>query len=80
MAVNLAGRVPLERIGRRARPVRLGPLVAACAVGALYALAFGVRKAALVAGVLLGWAAAALVTGWQDAARPAEERRRAGVA
>jgi len=26
--------------------------------------------------VTLGWAIAAVVTGWQDAAKPAEERRR----
>jgi hypothetical protein len=49
-------------------------------VGFFYLLGFIARKTMLGLGVLLGWAVAAVVEGWQDAGKPAEERRRARVA
>ena len=80
MATRLLDRVPLERIEQRAQPVNLGRLLMTLVVGVFYALGFVAAKAVVVAGVLLGWVAAAVVTGWQDAHLSAEERRRARVA
>jgi predicted PurR-regulated permease PerM len=80
MATRLADRVPLERIEQRARPVNLGQLLVTLVVGVFYALGFAAAKVVVIAGVLLGWVVAAVVTGWQDAGKPVEERRRASVA
>jgi uncharacterized oligopeptide transporter (OPT) family protein len=80
MATQLLERVPIDRIQERARPVNLGRLLILAIVGVFYALGFVTAKAVMLAGVALGWVAAAAVTGWQDAHKPAGERRRARVA
>ncbi len=80
MAVRLLERVPIERIEQQAKPVDLGRVLMVLVVGVFYLLGFVVRKTALMLGVLLGWAVAAVMEGWQDAGKPAEERRRARVA
>ena len=80
MAVRLLERVPIDRIEERAEPVDLGRLLMVVVVGVFYLLGFVTRKTALMVGVLLGWVVAAVVEGWQDAGKPAEERRRARVA
>jgi hypothetical protein len=80
MAVRLLERVPVDRIEERAKPVDLGRVLMVLVVGFFYLLGFIARKAMLGLGVLLGWAVAAVVEGWQDAGKPAEERRRARVA
>ena len=80
MAVRLLERVPIERIEAEAKPVDLGRLLMTLVVGLFYLLGFVARKVALVLGVGLGWMLAATRTGWQDAAKPAEERRRARAA
>jgi hypothetical protein len=80
MAVRLLERVPIDRIEQQARPVDLGRLLITLIVGFFYLLGFITRKVALVLGMGLGWIVAAVVTGWQDAAVPAEERRRARAA
>ena len=77
MSVRLLERVPVERIEAQARPVDLGRLLVVLVVGFFYLLGFAARKVVLVLGVTLGWVIAATRTGWQDAAVPAEERRRA---
>jgi hypothetical protein len=80
MVVRLAERVSIDRIEAQAKPVNLGRLLQVLIVGFFYLLGFVVRKAVLVVGVTLGWMIAATKTGWQDAAVPAEERRRARAA
>jgi hypothetical protein len=75
MAVRLLERVPIDRIEQQAKPVDVGRLLITLIVGFFYLLGFIARKVALVLGVGLGWMLAAVVTGWQDAAKPAEERR-----
>lgn len=80
MATRLLDRVPLDRIEAQARPVNLGRLVMAALVGVFYVLGWLAAKIVIVAGVALGWAWAALRTGWADAHQPAEERRRARAA
>lgn len=87
MATNLLERVPLERIEEQARPVDLGHVLKVLIVGVFYALGFMVRREWSGLGLLLhgvsvgaGWAKAAIVTGWNDAGMPAEERRRARAA
>ena len=80
MAVRLLERVPIDRIQAQAKPVDLGRVLATLVVGFFYLLGFVVRKVALMLGVLLGWVIAAVVTGWQDAGKPAEERRHARAA
>ncbi len=77
MSVRLLERVPIERIEQQARPVDLGRLLVVLVVGFFYLLGFAARKVVLVLGVTLGWVIAATRTGWQDAAVPAKERRRA---
>ena len=76
MAIRLLERVPIEQIEQQAKPVNLGRVLQLLVVGLFYLLGFVARKAVLLVGVTLGWAIAAVVTGWQDAAKPAEERRR----
>ena len=78
MAVRLLERVPIERIEEQARPVDFGRLLMTLIVGLFYLLGFIARKVALVLGVGLGWMLAAAKTGWQDAAKPAAERRPRG--
>ncbi len=80
MAVRLLERVPIDRIEAQAKPVDLGRLLMMLVVGFFYLLGFVVRKVVLVLGVTLGWVIAASRTGWQDAAVPTEERRRARAA
>jgi hypothetical protein len=80
MATRLVERVPLERIQEQARPVDLGRVLIMLIVGVFYLLGFVARKVTLVLGVSLGWMLAAVRTGWQDAAKPAEERARGRVA
>ncbi len=80
MAIRVLERVPIDRIEERSAPVDLGRLLMLAVVGFFYLLGFMARKAMLVLGVVLGWMIAAVVTGWQDAGKPAEERRRARVA
>lgn len=76
MAVRLLERVPIQRIEEQARPVDLGRLLMVLVVGFFYVCGFATRKVVLVLGVGLGWAVAAVRTGWQDAGKPVEERRR----
>ena len=80
MAVRLLERVPIERIESEAKLVDLGRVLMTLVVGLFYLLGFVARKTVLVLGVGLGWMLAAARTGWQDAAVPAEERRRARAA
>ena len=80
MAVRLLERVPIDRIQEQARPVDLGRLLVMLVVGVFYLLGFAARKTVMVLSVGLGWMVAAVRTGWQDAGRPAEERRRARAA
>ena len=84
MAVRLLERVPIDRIEKQAVPVDLGRVLMVVIMAAVYAVAFAIRKVVLALsiavaaiGLGLGWAIAAARTGWQDAALPAEERRRA---
>ena len=79
MAIRILERVPLDRIQEQAKPIDVGRLLMVLVVGFFYLCGFTTRKTALVLGVGLGWMLAAVRTGWQDAALPAEERRR-GVA
>jgi len=80
MATRILERVPLDRIEQHAQPVEGGRLLMAAVVGVFYLLGFIAAKTVILLGVVLGWAVAAVKTGWQDAHLPAEERRRARVA
>ena len=80
MATRILERVPLDRIEQQARPVDVGRLVMLAVVGVCYLLGFVVAKAVILLGLVLGWAVAAVRTGWQDAHLPAEERQSRGVA
>jgi len=75
MATRLLERVPLDRIEQQAQPVDVGRLLMLAVVGVFYLLGFVAAKVVIGLGVLLGWAVAAVKTGWQDAYLPAEERR-----
>jgi hypothetical protein len=76
MAIRLADRIPVDRIQKQAKPVDVGRLLMVLVVGFFYLCGFTARKVTLVLGMGLGWMLAATRTGWQDAAKPAEERRR----
>ena len=87
MVTRILERVPLDRIEQQAHPVDVGRLVMLAVVGVFYLLGFVAAKVAMllavvaaVLGVGLGWAVAAVKTGWQDAHLPAAERRPRGVA
>jgi len=80
MATRILERVPLDRIEQQTHPVDVGRLLMLTVVGVFYLLGFVAAKTVILLGVLLGWAVAAVKTGWQDAHLPAEERRPRGVA
>lgn len=80
MALRVLERVPVDRIEAQAKPVDLGRLLMVLVIGLFYLLGFITRKVLLVAGMGLGWMLAAAKTGWQDAAKPAEEQHRARAA
>lgn len=80
MAIRLLERVPVERIQEQAKPVDVGRLLMLAVIGVFYLLGFVTAKLVILLGVLLGWALAAVRTGWQDAHQPAGERRRARAA
>ena len=78
MAIRLTDRIPVDRIQEQAKTVDLGRVLMTLVVGLFYLLGFVARKITLVLGVGLGWMLAAAKTGWQDAAKPAAERRPRG--
>ena len=76
---SVAERVPVDRIGQRARGAKPGRTVLIVIAGLLFGLGWVAYKTFAVAWLAAAWCGSAVIEGWQDARRAEAVRRaRAG--
>lgn len=78
MALSVADRIPLDRIGDRARAARPGHTVLVVIAAVLFGLGWAAFKACALSWLAVAWCGCAVIEGWQSAraARHAAERPR----
>ena len=67
MALSVADRVPLDRIGDRARQARPGRTVLLLVAGLLFGLGWVAFKACALSWLAVAWCGCAVIEGWQSA-------------
>lgn len=72
---ELLGRVPVDRIGERARTARPGRLVLTVIVGLLFGLGWVAYKTLAVLWLGVAWTGAAIAEGWVSARADARAKQ-----
>jgi len=67
VALSVADRVPLDRIGDRARQARPGRTVLLLVAGLLFGLGWVAFKACALSWLAVAWCGCAVIEGWQSA-------------
>ena len=67
MALSAADRIPLDRIGDRARQARPGRTVLVVIAAVLFGLGWAAFKACALSWLAIAWCGFALAEGWQSA-------------
>lgn len=67
MALSAADRIPLDRIGDRARAARPGRAVLVVIAAVLFGLGWAACRACALSWLAVAWCGCAVIEGWQSA-------------